>query len=181
YLLYALLGFFLVSPLLKQQLTRTLQDTTGREVRLERVLFNPLTLSLTLENFGLLDGDGTDFIAFDRFHANFQLSSLFRRSWHFRQIALHRPRTQVTQVGEGQCTFDDLLALATAPEDTAGADAPPAAGDTASAPLPALSVSELLLEEGDFRFVDRTGETPRQMVLAPVSFRVADFSTRGSG
>src|SRR5690606_29662704 len=85
YLLYTLLGFFLVSPLLKQQLTNTLQETTGREVRLERVLFNPLTLSLTLDDFGLLDKDGTDFIAFDRFYANFQLSSLFRRSWHFRQ------------------------------------------------------------------------------------------------
>ncbi|KAF0811192.1 hypothetical protein A167_00224 [Alcanivorax sp. S71-1-4] len=182
YLLYTLLGFFLVSPLLKQQLTSTLQETTGREVRLERVLFNPLTLSLTLENFGLLDEDGTDFIAFDRFYANFQLSSLFRRSWHFRQIALTRPRTQVTQVGEGQFNFDDLLALATTPEETAtGAESAPAPEDTASAPLPALSVSELLLEEGDFRFVDRTGETPRQMVLAPVSFRVEDFSTRSSG
>ena len=179
YLLYVALGFLVVSPLARQQVADTLSDTTGREVRLEKLLFNPLLLSVTANNFALLDDDGTEFVAFDRFHANFQLSSLFRRSWHFREISLEQPRVQVTQFAEGRFNFDDLLTPAEElPADEASGE--PDAEDNAMA-LPAVSFGRFTLSGGDFRFVDQSRDTVQQLALAPVSFSVLDFSTRGTG
>lgn len=179
YLLYALLGFLVVSPVARQQVVTTLSEATGREVRLDTLRFNPLLLSITAEGFALVDGDGTEFIAFDRFHANFQLSSLFRRSWHFRDISLEQPRVQVTQLAEGRFNFDDLLPPAEELPAEQAHHAPSA--ETGAAVLPAISFARFALSGGDFRFVDNSRDTVQQLTLAPVSFTVLDFSTQGTG
>lgn len=177
YLLYVLLGFFVVSPVARQKIVEALSDATGREVQLDAVRFNPLLLSVAAEGFALLDEDGTEFVAFDRFYANFQLSSLFRRSWHFREISLTHPRVQVTQLAEGRFNFDDLLTPA---EDLT--EPPTELGpDDSTASLPGISFGRFDLTDGDFRFVDKSRDAVQQLALTPVSFTVSDFSTRGTG
>ena len=175
WLLYALLGYFLLSPWLRGTLQDTVSELTGRQVALDKVVFNPLALSLSVQGFALKDADGGTLFGFDEFYANFQLSSLFRWSWHFDQISLFAPTGRVVQTGEDSFNFDDIVARFAVEEQAEDVE------DQAPATLPRFSFRELLLVQGDFRFRDEAREQPDELVLSPVSFQILDFSTRADG
>jgi hypothetical protein len=175
WLLYVLAGYFLLSPLIRTTTINTLAEMTGREVLLERVVFNPAALSLSLRGFAIRDDDGGDLLAFDELYVNFELSSLLRWSWHFDRISLFAPAVRLVQTGSDSFNVDDILArLAADPAE-------PAPSETAPARLPRFSFRELLLVQGDFRFRDESRTEPDELVLAPVSFEIRDFSTRADG
>ncbi len=176
WLIYALLGYFLLSPWLRSTLQSTVSEVTGRQVELEKVVFNPLALSLSVQGFALKDTDGNTLFGFDEFYANFQLSSLFRWSWHFDRISLFAPTGRVVQTGEDSFNFDDIVDRFAVQEQQDVNEQ-----QAASAMLPRFSFRELLLVQGDFRFRDEAREQPDELVLAPVSFQILDFSTRADG
>lgn len=176
WLLYALLGYFLLSPWLRGTLQSTVSEVTGRQVELEKVVFNPLALSLSVQGFALKDADDGTLFGFDEFYANFQLSSLLRWSWHFDQISLFAPTGRVVQTGENSFNFDDIVARLAVEEEADVVEEEPA-----PTMLPRFSFRELLLVQGDFRFRDEAREQPDELVLAPVSFQILDFSTRADG
>lgn len=176
WLLYALIGYFLLSPWLRGTLQGTVSEVTGRQVELERVVFNPLALSLSVQGFALKDNDGGTLFGFDEFYANFQLSSLFRWSWHFDRISLFAPTGRVVQTGADSFNFDDIVARLAAEESQDVNEEQAAPGK-----LPRFSFRELLLVQGDFRFRDQAREQPDELVLSPVSFQILDFSTRADG
>lgn len=176
WLLYALLGYFLLSPWLRGTLASKVSELTGRQVVLEKVVFNPLALSISVQDFAVRDADGSDLFAFDEFYANFQLSSLFRWSIHFDRISLFAPRGRVVQSGPDSFNFDDIVARLTAEQEPQVVEE-----DARPTVLPRFSFRELLLVQGDFRFRDENREQPDELVLAPVSFQILDFSTRADG
>ena len=176
WLLYALLGYFLLSPWLRSTLVSTVSELTGRKVELEEVVFNPLALSLSIQGFALKDADNGTLFGFGEFYANFQLSSLLRWSWHFDQISLFAPTGRIVRTAEDSFNFDDIVArLAIADEADANAQ------EAVPTPLPRISLRELLVVQGDFRFRDEAREQPNELVLTPVSFQILDFSTRADG
>lgn len=175
WLIYALLGYFLLSPWLRGTLQDTVSEMTGRQVELEKVVFNPLALSLSVQGFALKDTDGGTLFGFEEFYANFQLSSLFRWSWHFEQISLFAPTGRVVQTGADSFNFDDIVARFAVEEQAEVVE------ESAPATLPRFSFRELLLVQGDFRFRDEAREQPDELVLSPVSFQILDFSTRADG
>ena len=179
YLVYALLGYFLLSPLVRKEIVAQLSDLTGRDVVLERFTFNPVGLAVTAENFALRDPDGEDFVAFDEFYADFELSSLFRWSWHFDEVALVRPRIRVTQEQDMSLNFDDILAhIDAASAATEGEDANEQ--DQASGGIPAVSIGQFHLDIGNFVFRDEARAQPDEIAFNEVSFDVVDFATAGS-
>lgn len=174
--LYAAAGYWLLSPWIRSTVQQTVAELTGREVELGRAVFNPATLSLSLQDFAIRDADGQALVAFDEFYINFQLSSLLRWSWHFDSISLYAPRVRLVQQGEQQFNVDDILARLSA-SDAEEDNSEPAEPTR----LPRLSFRELMLVQGDFRFRDEFRDEPDELVLAPVSFQVNDFSTRADG
>lgn len=174
YGLYGLAGYFGGSPWLRAALVDGVAEVTGREVQLDRAVFNPYGLAVTLEDFALLDPDGGDFVAFDRLYFDFELSSLFRWSIHFDDFELARPRVRVTREDSGAFNFDDLLALG---EPASSPEAEPAAAPKI---LP-VSVGRLALSRGEVRYRDESRGEPRTMVLDELDFQVDDFSTRSDG
>ncbi|MDF1821441.1 MAG: DUF748 domain-containing protein [Alcanivoracaceae bacterium] len=174
YVVYGLVGYFALSPLLRSSIQSGLSEASGRDVDLERVVFNPLGLTLTLENFALRDADGTEFVAFDRLYTDFELSSLFRLSWHFDVLELDRPRINISQTGPRDFNFDDIVARALA-------DSGEAPQTDEGAGIPAFSISELVLSAGDFRFRDMTRGEPQELVMDDLNFEILDFSTRSDG
>ena len=175
YLLYALLGYFLVSTLARDALRTNLSELTGQEVQVGEVIFNPFTLSVTVRDFAIPDPDGEPLVGFDEFYANFQLSSLVRWSWHFRRIAMVRPSVRLVKLDAETFNFSDLLNQLTDDSD--------AASDDSEQPfsLPRFSFHELALLDGDFRFRDEARAEPEDLALTPVSFHIRHFSTRGDG
>ena len=87
-LFYGVLGFFVVSATIKTKLVDLIEKDFGRQAHIQAVLFNPFELSLRIRQFEMRDTDGVTLASFDDFFVNFQLSSLFRWAWTFREIRL---------------------------------------------------------------------------------------------
>ena len=83
YVLYALTVFLILPGLARGEIEQRLSGLLGRDVTVEEVRLNPLTLSATAERFRIADPD-TDFLArFDRLYVNTSFwASLFHwRPW----------------------------------------------------------------------------------------------------
>src|SRR5262245_130028 len=85
---YSLIGFFLVPPLIKSPLEKRLPPLTKRQATVRQVRVNPWTLSLTVRGLALTEPDHRVFASWEEFYVNFQLSSVFRWAWTFKEIRL---------------------------------------------------------------------------------------------
>ena len=88
FVLYTLVGFFVVPGLVKDNARQALADLTGRDVTISEVRFNPLVLSAEVDGFAIADEQTEVLAGFDRLYVNFQLSSLFRWTWYFDEISV---------------------------------------------------------------------------------------------
>ena len=176
YLLYALLGFFLAPGLVRDNARQALADLTGRQVTIEEVKINPLVLSATVKGFSIEDDQTEVLLGFNQLYVNFQLSSLFRWSWHFDEIMLDALTVRAQRNPGNTFSFDDVLShiqtqLAQTPEEEAAEPEQEEPG------LPAISIASLSLADGDLRFTEATGDEPETLVL-PLAFTVSNFSTK---
>src|ERR1035437_8378918 len=78
FLVYVLVGFFVLPPIMKSQLLKRLPAATKRQASIRQVKFNPLVLSLTIRGLSLTKPDGQVFASWEELYVNFQLSSLDR-------------------------------------------------------------------------------------------------------
>ena len=166
--LYACSGFFLAPVLVKHLALKNIEAVTKRSASIAAVRINPFVLSLEADGFELEDSDGERLVAVEGLRANFQLSSLFRRAWTFRELRLDGPYVLYERFSPGDGRFSRLAADMESPE--------PAAQTPAEAP-PRLLVHELLINEGKLRFRDHVpGETVDQSA-GPVTVTVHGLNT----
>lgn len=178
YLAYALLGWLVLSPLVRKEVVSVLSEQLGREVVLEDFTFNPLGLAITAEGFAIRDPHGADLVAFDELYVDFELSSLFRWSWHFDVISLVQPRIHVTRLADESLSFDDIVKRVQAGDETAQAESQPA---EETGGIPRISIGELSLQQGNFAFRDEARTTPDQIAFNDLTFQILDFSTASDG
>ena len=106
--LYLLFGFigapFIVRGILEKQVAAAIK----RQVAVESVRVNPLTLSVTLRNLTVREGDGTPFVAADEVYANLQTSSLFKWALVLKRVQLTHPDIHLARSGEATFNFSDI-------------------------------------------------------------------------
>lgn len=170
-----LVGTGLIIPAVAKHLApQELEELLGREVSLEKLRFNPFTLALTAENFVLHSHSDTPLFEFKRFYANFELSSLWRRSIHFKFIELAGAQGSIQQLSKGKFDIDDLLALA----DSAEPESEVSEETSAELVLPALSVDLLKIEDAGFQITDHSRKGAPRLHITPVSFEITHLSTQ---
>ena len=162
-LLYTLGGFFLLPALIQWQLRQRLPPLTHRQATVAQVKCNPYALSLTVRGFALTETNGEPFAAFDEFYANFQLSSIFRRAWFFREIRLVRPFGQITYRPDGQFNFANLFNQTNAAKPS---------------PPPRVLIDDLIITNGTVAFADQKRPTPFRTAFTPIKVHLTKFSTR---
>ncbi|MFY9707755.1 MAG: hypothetical protein WAJ95_17715, partial [Desulfobacterales bacterium] len=90
-ILYTLGGFLLAPYLVRHYVPQIAQDLLQRDAHIGKVHFNPFLFTLEANDFELIETDGTPIGGFKRLLVDFELSSLFRWAWTFRQITLDEP------------------------------------------------------------------------------------------
>ncbi len=164
--LYAALGFLAVPRLVTSLAKDTVMADFGRDLALKEVRFNPFTLALEVDQLVLPDADGSLMLGFDRLLVDLELNSIWRSALSFRAINLDGLVVKGVVRKGGNLNLADLE---TPPE----AGAPTAADE----PLPRLIIGELNLKNGRLRFEDLDRPEPFVADLAPLNFRLTDFST----
>lgn len=111
FLVYTLLGFFLVGPVARNILVKELSNAANRPTSIESVDFNPLFLSVTLRGFSMLEQDGkTPFASVDEVYLNVSASSLFILGPYVQELALTNPFLHIRLLSPGRYNFSDIIA-----------------------------------------------------------------------
>lgn len=166
--LYVLMGFFAVPSIVRSQAKTFVAEKWQRELALGDVTFNPFTLTLEARDCALPEADGTPLLGFGRLLVNLNISSIFGRA-SIERIELDAPYTHARIAADGTLNLAELGK----PFESAEPTTEPAE------PL-ALFIGHLAVREGRVELEDRTPSAPFALKLAPISFDLANFATRGS-
>lgn len=161
--LYAVLGFWVAPAVLKSQLIKRLSELTQREARVRQVAMNPFALTVTVNGLELVDTNGGLFAAFDIFHADLELASLWQRRLLLRDVTMQVPYLQVVRRADGSLDLMDLVP----PADT---NAPP------SEP-PKLVIERLRILNGGLHFTDETLTNAFATRIQPFHLTATNLST----
>lgn len=163
---YAALGFLILPPLIKTRLVEKLSAYTERKVELGELRMNPFTLSATLRKFELCERDGKRFIGFEELYMNFQVSSIFRRTYTFAQLHLRAPYLGIKILKNGTFNFQDILP-STGEKDTS-------LQETSFS----LLIQHLAINHGQAVFEDYTRQTPFKAQIDALNCSLLNFTTR---
>lgn len=170
-IVYTLSGFFLVPYIAKQQIATQLTALLKKPVTVESVSFNPYTFKADINGFSITENNsaennGDALLGFQQLRVNFQLSSVFRLAWTFREIQLSQPFGSLVVLPNGTTNFHDLIPASSEPKQ-----------EQTSTALPRLIIQRLAIVDG---YIDITDLSPPQ-ASAPSSSSVpsaAPFQTR---
>jgi hypothetical protein len=168
YLLYVLVGFFVLPQIIKPQLVKRLPAITKRQAAVRQVKFNPLALSLTISGLSLTEPDGQVFASWEELYVNFQLSSLFRFAWTFAEISLKQPYGHVSLFKDGRFNFANMF------DETASPPPKPEKPGT----LPRVNVWRLHIDEGTVALDDATHRAPLHTEFKPINLSLTNLTTR---
>ena len=169
FVIYMLLGFFVVPLILKGQIEKAVSAATGQVATLAEVKVNPLTLSVQLLALRIADAEGAPLLGVDDLYVNVQASSLFRAALVFGEISIAGP--WVNAVVEPDATLN--LSRIGAKDATP----PPPTGSEPEDP-PAIVIERFSVIGGRLAYEDRTQATPTRTEIRIVDLGATDLSTR---
>jgi hypothetical protein len=146
---YAIIGFLILPPILKPVLVKRLSEALHRPVAIRAIRINPFALSARVEGFSMQERGGAGpFVSFEELYLNLQAASLYRRGPVLREILLRSPSVTLIRNEDGTYNFSDLL----------GGSAPAAKPSERGAPL-RYSLNNIRVVGGSVDFDDRPNRT----------------------
>lgn len=165
--LYALLGFQVAPGIVRDQARKFVQENYGRELAVRAVRVQPFKLQLEVRDLTLPDADGTPMVAFARLFVDFELASLWRRAFVFKDVTLDSLHVRTVVRPDGRVNLADLALEEEPEEDDAG--------------LPALWLQSFTIERGKIDFLDLSRAQPFERKGRGATFTLEDFRTTGEG
>lgn len=141
--IYGVLGFFVLPPVIKPVLVEKLGQALHRPVAIESLSINPFALSVTLDGVAIQEREGAEiFAGFDSLYLNLESSSLFRGGPVLSEIRLAKPKLRVVRLTDKQYNFSDLFDEFMAKPKSDG-------------PTPPFSLNNIQITDGAVEFDDR--------------------------
>ena len=110
FVVFTLVGFFALPPIVKSILTKQLSENLHREVTIDQIKINPYTLSISVRGLTVKDkGSSETFVSCREIFLNFQSTSALRGALIFSEIRLTQPYIKVTRNEDESYNFSDLL------------------------------------------------------------------------
>jgi hypothetical protein len=164
-LFYFLFAWLAVDPLAKWLLPWVAETQLASKASVEKVSFDPLRLTTTIDHFALTEKSGAPLASFDKLVVDVEFSGLFSWAWKLKQVAVASPRINLHISKQGRLNWADLIAKLneepTPPEKT----------------LPRVIIENIDIRHGDIEYLDDHHATPLQASLKPLDFELDGFST----
>ncbi|MDQ2990439.1 MAG: DUF748 domain-containing protein, partial [Pseudomonadota bacterium] len=158
-------GLFGVPALLKWQLPQQVQRQLGATLTLGDVYFNPLTLTLEVNDLSLHTVREGTLLSAGKLRADLEMSGLFRRAWTFADIQLEQPMLRIEYDRNGALNLQPLLsALQKNPS-------PP------EQPPPSMLLQRVSIRNGRVDVVDQRLQQPLIARISPITLDASDIAT----
>ncbi len=145
FILFSIIGFFVLPPYIKQIAIEKLSKELAREVSIESISLNPYTLSATIKGVVIKEPDKSQtFVSLGSLHLNLGMMSLIKWGLVIKEIKVEKPYFHIVRTAANSYNFSDIMEHANKPADTA----PP------SKPL-RFSLNNIQITDGSIDFIDR--------------------------
>ena len=165
--LYAVLGGYALPRYLEGALPELAAKELKRKAAVGAVRFNPFLFKLELSDFSLAEPEGRPIARFRRLLVDFELSSLLRWAWTFREIALDGLEILADIDPDGRFNLAELADSLPKGEGGGDPDAPP----------PRLLLQHIEITDASITLSDRSGARPRFDTVRPLALELHDIST----
>ena len=167
FVIYTLAGFFLAPWLVRHYVPKIVKDRIKKQASIGEVRVNPYLYKVEATDFRMEELDGQPISSFKRLFIDYELKSLFKWAWTFRQLSLEGPYVNAVIAKDGTL---NLTSLAPPTEATS----PPPANDQAP---PRLIIEDIAIDRGRIDFTDRRQSEPATISLTPLQLQVNNLST----
>jgi hypothetical protein len=167
-LLYTLAGFWLAPWLLQRELPRLFERQFGARATVEDIRVNPLLFTVEVRGLEVAESGGLRAFEIGLARVDFELSSLLRWAWTFKEIRIEKPVIHADLDARESLNLARLFA----PRGGTDEDEKPDSGQ-----LPRLLIQHLAIGNGALRFTDHTLQPAARTQLDPVNFEIHDVST----
>lgn len=168
-LVFGIVGFFVLPPIVKAQLEKQMTAQLGRTVTVGKVHINPFALSLTLDDLDVREKDGSgSFVGWKRLYVRFDALLSIAGEWVIGDVELDGFHADVTVNHDGSFNFSDLLAKFAPPSSAPAKPGRP------------IKVANLSVTGAKVRFVDLTPKHSFETIVGPLTFSLTGFRTAGS-
>lgn len=171
-IIYTITGILLLPLVTKLILEKKVSKIIQHTIHVKHVRFNPFTLQAELEGFKIEDNDATDLIRWKEFSINFQIASLWKDSWIFKNVSLTDPYIKVVIAPDASLNLMSLVP----PPDPQAAPKP----ETSNKPDKPknLVIQNLAINGGVFEFTDQSGKNVFHHVVEPINLSADNVSTQ---
>ncbi len=170
FLLYGLLGFFVLPGIIKKELVLNLEKVVARKIELGSVSFNPYTFELNANELIVHGRTGERTLAGAKeIYLNIDPLALVMGHVKAKRIEITAPFITIHKNQECGFNFSDLL--------VENEKKLPEEKDTSNSQLPKILVGKFSIIHGKVNFIDESGSEPFEASLEPIDFRLRDFST----
>ncbi|MHB1678484.1 MAG: DUF748 domain-containing protein [Sulfuriferula sp.] len=165
FIAYLLFGYFAVNLLAQRILPWVAETKLDSRASVGQVDFDPLRLTVNVDNFRLTEPNGAPLAGFKRLHLDLEASGLFRFAWKLRDIELIAPTARFDIAPGGKLNWARLIAALNKDKT------PP------SKTLPRVLIEHLKITQGDIEYTDRNRPTPFEASLFPLGLQLDGLST----
>ena len=165
-LIYMLAGFVAAPWLVREQLPKLVEQHLGAKGSVEKVSINPLLFNVELDGISITEKSGLPALQVGKLLVDFEISSLLRWAWTFREIRIEKPVINADLDANENLNLARLLAALGKDREKEPA------GD-----MPRLLIHHFTIAGGVFRFTDNTLKPAAKSAVDPINFEIHDVST----
>lgn len=170
--IYILSGFFIVPSILKDQITKNLDENLNAKSSIEKIKFNPLTLDLKVYNFKLLSLQNEELIKAKELEIRLGvLKSIDQKHFRIEYILLDELLVNLVQTKEGELNLAQLVK-----QDNSKQEEPEKVDDKSSKEL-AFLIAKLDLKNTNFNFKSLINDEPYNLNLKDINYTIYDLGT----
>lgn len=162
---YILFAWLAVNPLAKWLLPWVAETQLASQASVEKVTFDPFSLTVTIEKLSLTDQHHAPLAAFDRLVVDLEASGIFNWAWKLKQISLTGPYVNVQVSKQGRLNWAELIAKLNENPSPPETD------------LPRVMIEKITISQGNFEYQDAQHDQPLRASLKPLDFELEGFST----
>ena len=94
--------------LVRNKAVEVLREVTGRNVRIEKVSLNPLTLTASVQGFAVEENGGGPFLSVGALRVSVSPASLYRRALVLSEVSIESPSLRIVRAGTDRFNFSDI-------------------------------------------------------------------------
>ena len=170
---YTLLGFFVVPPVLKSILPDLVRDNLQRDSTVAEVRFNPWILELELSDLRIADDQGGELASVDRLVVNLETLSLVRLALVFHAVTVDTLELNIVRYAFDDSNWGRVLADIDAAAAAAPAEPEPAEDDGGLQ----FRVGTLAIANTAINIRDEARDEAFATRISPIDITVNDLST----